>query len=293
MRDTASWTTRSVSLDAYRGQRLYIAFRTTGWNNSLVNYCDVGVIRIDTVSVTTSLDTHTVPDPVRYQVTVQSEDSTMGIVTPAGTFVVDSGALFTVTATPAEGYHFESWSLFPGYANIVTDNPLTLTISSDLSIEAYFAPDTTEQPDTIWRTVRVNTVMWDGSQLPSSLTVNGEGIYPDNTAATLTAHYGSDPIFWYWITASGDTLYDNPYSFLVTSDTVFTAVFGPSSMGIGNSSAAPLVRLYPNPATTTITIEAASPVTVSLIDLQGRTVGSWQLQAGKVILDLSHCPSGA
>ena len=293
LRDTASWTTRSVSLDAYCGQRLYIAFRTTGWNNTLVNYCDIGVIRIDTVRIVTTLDTNTAPDTVRYLVTIQSANDTMGSVNPSGIFEVDSGAYFTATAVAEEGYHFEGWSLFPSYANLITENPLSITVTSDLSIEAYFAPDTTEQPDTIWRTVRVNTVMWDGSQLPSSLTVTGEGIYPDNTTATLTAHYGSDPIFWYWITASGDTLYDNPYSFLVTSDTVFTAVFGPSSMGIGNSSAAPLVRLYPNPATTTITIEAASPVTVSLIDLQGRTVGSWQLQAGKVILDLSHCPSGA
>ena len=226
---------------------------------------------------------------MRYQVTLMSADSTMGVVTPSGTFEVDSGALFTVTATAEEGYHFEGWSLFPDYANIITDNPLSITITSDLSITAYFAPDL----DTVWRTVRVNTVMWDGSQLPSGLSVTGEGNYPDSSTATLTAHYDSDPLFWYWITASGDTLYDNPFSFLVTSDTLFTAVFGPSDNGIENASAEPLFQLYPNPATTTVTIETSTSATVTLIDLQGRDVGCWQLEGGKTTLDLSHCLSGA
>ena len=293
LRDTSSWTTRSVSLDAYRGQRVYVAFRTIGWNNNLVNYCDIGVIRIDTVRVVTALDTNITPDTVRYLVTVQSANDTMGSVNPSGIFEVDSGAYFTVTATAEEGYHFEGWSLFPGYANIVTDNPLSITVTSDLSINAYFAPDTTSMPDTVWRTVRVNAVMWDGSQLLPGLTVNGDGIYPDSTTVTLTASYASDPLFWYWITPSGDTLYDNPYSFLVTSDTLITAVFGPASLGIDNTSASPLIRLYPNPATTSVTIETASPATVTLIDLQGREIGSWQLKSGKATLDLSHCLSGA
>ena len=243
--------------------------------------------------VVTALDTNITPDTVRYLVTVQSANDTMGSVNPSGIFEVDSGAYFTVTATAEEGYHFEGWSLFPGYANIVTDNPLSITVTSDLSIIAYFAPDTTSMPDTVWRTVRVNAVMWDGSQLLPGLTVSGDGIYPDSTTVTLTASYASDPLFWYWITPSGDTLYDNPYSFLVTSDTLITAVFGPASLGIDNASVTPLIHLYPNPATTTVTIETASPATATLIDLQGREIGSWQLKAGKETLDLSHCLSGA
>ena len=135
--------------------------------------------------------------------------------------------------------------------------------------------------------------MWDGSPFPSGLTVSGEGVYPDSTTVTLTAFYDSDHLFLYWITPSGDTLYDNPYSFLVSSDTLFTAVFGSASLGIDNTSATPLIRLYPNPATTTVTIETASPATVALIDLQGREIGFWQLEGGKTSLDLSHYPSGA
>ena len=293
LRDTASWVTRSVSLDAYRGQRLYIAFRTTGWNNTLVNYCDIGVIRIDTVRVVSTLDTNYTPDSVRYLVTVQSANDTMGSVSPSGIFEVDSGTYFNATAIAEEGYHFEGWSLFPGYANIITDNPLSITVASDLVITAHFTPDTNAIIDTVWRTVRVHPVMWDGSQLMPGLSVSGEGIYPDGSTATLAAHYETDPIFWYWVSASGDTLYDNPFSFLVTSDTVFSAVFGPTCLDIHNSPADSLIHLYPNPATTTLIIEVVLPSTVTLIDLQGREIGSWQLGEGKTLLDLSHCISGA
>ena len=47
-------------------------------------------------------------------------------------------------ATANEGYHFEGWSITPGYQNIVTDNPLTVTVIEDISIVAYFTPDSTE-----------------------------------------------------------------------------------------------------------------------------------------------------
>lgn len=47
-------------------------------------------------------------------------------------------------ATANEGYHFEGWSITPGYQNIVTDNPLTITVIEDISIVAYFTPDSTE-----------------------------------------------------------------------------------------------------------------------------------------------------
>ena len=47
-------------------------------------------------------------------------------------------------ATANEGYHFEGWSITPGYQNIVTDNPLILTVTEDMSIVAYFSPDSTE-----------------------------------------------------------------------------------------------------------------------------------------------------
>lgn len=42
-------------------------------------------------------------------------------------------------ATANEGYRFEGWGITPGYQNIVTDNPLTVTVSDDMTVKAYFA----------------------------------------------------------------------------------------------------------------------------------------------------------
>lgn len=52
-------------------------------------------------------------------------------------------------ATANEGYHFEGWSISPGYQNIVTDNPLTLTVTEDKSVVAHFAADSTEGIDVV------------------------------------------------------------------------------------------------------------------------------------------------
>ncbi len=65
-------------------------------------------------------------------------------------------------ATADEGYHFYGWSITPGYQNIVTDNPLTVTVTEDMSIIAHFAADSTEpteyqsyfgQETTLWNAV--------------------------------------------------------------------------------------------------------------------------------------------
>ena len=65
-------------------------------------------------------------------------------------------------ATANEGYRFEGWGITPGYQNIVTDNPLTVTVSDDMTVVAYFAADSTGmreyqsyfgQETTVWNAV--------------------------------------------------------------------------------------------------------------------------------------------
>lgn len=82
-----------------------------------------------------------VPEPPvevpTYTVTVTC-DATMGSVNPTGEIQVDSAHTVAVTATAAAGYRFIGWSIDPGYASLVTDNPLVLTVESDLSVTANF-----------------------------------------------------------------------------------------------------------------------------------------------------------
>ena len=92
-------------------------------------------------------------DPERFTLTVQVNPADGGSVSPAsGTF--DEGTQVTLTATPAQGYAFLYWS---GAVN-GSDNPATLTMTSDKAITAVFSmtdsdgdgvPDLTDQcPDT-------------------------------------------------------------------------------------------------------------------------------------------------
>lgn len=72
-----------------------------------------------------------------YNVTV-SYDSTMGSVEGVPSAAVFEGTQLTLTAVANEGYSFTGWSVVPGYDNILTDNPLTLTVTSDVTVTATF-----------------------------------------------------------------------------------------------------------------------------------------------------------
>lgn len=215
-----------------------------------------------------------VADTVRYTVTVTC-DATKGSVNPAGEILVDSADAFTATATAYEGYHFAGWSIEPGYANIVTDNPLTVTVVSDMTITALFEADSIGGDDTVWYTV---TVLCNDSTMGS---VTGSGRYVAGSVATIEAMPIGMYVFGWW----NDYVVDNPRTFIVTSDTTFTAIFhvhgGIDDHGI------PSVAVYPNPTTDKLTVEAEGRVTLS--DISGRELMAAE---GPVVFDIKALPAG-
>ncbi len=285
--DTASsfysnqWASRTLSLDAYRGQNIYIAFRNLGWYNSPTSYADIGVIRIDTIQVLVSSDTQTYRT-----LTLDVNDPMMGTASGAG--VYPDSSLVTISATPFEGYRFDSWD--DGDTNAVR----TLLLVSDTTFTAYFAADSlpTPPPDTVWYTVTVNAVMDDGSHEDGlDEMVHGAGTYVDGSTVTLEGDvYGCSIGLSYWITAEGDTLYNNPYTFVIHSDVTLTAVFAISG-GIGEVEGG-VFSIYPNPASTTVTVETDQPSTLTLTDATGRECGQWKVAVGKTTLDISTLPTG-
>ena len=67
---------------------------------------------------------------------------------------------------------------------------------------------------------------------------------------------------------------------------------GPGSIdGVENN----IMSLCPNPASTMVTLSVAMEgnLTMSLIDMNGRTVGSWQLTDGSLTFDVSNLAKGA
>lgn len=215
-----------------------------------------------------------VADTVRYTVAVQC-DTTMGSVSPAGETVVDSADMFTVTATAAEGYHFVGWSVVPGYANIVTNNPFTFAVTSDVTVTAHFEADSVGGDDTVWYTV---TVLCNDSTMGS---VTGSGRYMANSVVTIEAVPTGMYVFEWW----NDNVEDNPRTFVVTSDTTFTAIFHVHG-GIDDRNV-PSVAVYPNPATDHLTVEAEGRVTLS--DISGRELMAAE---GPVVFDVKALPAG-
>ena len=104
-----------------------------------------------------------------YTVSVSSANTSMGTVSGGGTY--EEGATATVTATPKSGYKFTKWS------NGSTANPYTFTVTSDVSLTAYFEQSSTPQPEssTFWN--MSDAAFNSLGTINSNKTINGLTIY--------------------------------------------------------------------------------------------------------------------
>ena len=127
-------------------------------------------------------------------------------------------------------------------------------------------------PDTVWRTVTVNAVMNNGSQQDDlDEMVHGAGTYMDGDTVTLEGEvHGCATSFVYWITTEGDTLFDNPYTFIIHSDVTLTAVF--AIFGGIDDVEGTAFTLHPNPAHDEVTVSVSQPSTLTVLDMAGREV---------------------
>ena len=142
---------------------------------------------------------------IEHTVTVTVNDPAMGTVEGAG--VYNYGATATLTATANEGYEFVGWTVGE---NTLTENPLTLTVTSDVTVVANFKA--------IEHTVTVTV------NDPAMGTVEGAGVYNYGATATLTATANEGYEFVGW-TVNGETLTDNPLTLTITSDVTVVANF--------------------------------------------------------------------
>jgi hypothetical protein len=244
------------------GSTLSVAFRFVGDNGHGV----IDSLFVEDIPVTT------------YDLAINVNDTTMGSVSGAGTYL--EGTTVTVTATPNPGYRFVQWD-----DGVTTATRQIILRDNNVTLIAYFEP----VPQ---YTVTVNAVMDNGSHYDGlDEMVHGAGTYMDGDTVTLEGEvHGCSIGLSYWLTAEGNTLYDNPYTFVIHSDVTLTAVFAISG-GIGDVEGG-VFHLYPNPASTTVTVEADRPATVTLLDVSGRESGKWRVGSGKTTLDISGLPRG-
>lgn len=145
-----------------------------------------------------------------YTVSATANDPSMGSVAGAGTY--EEGATATLTATAAEGYEFVNWTVND---EVLTDNPITLTVNSDITAVATFKAIEVVVP-TYTVTVTANDTTMGA--------VTGAGTYAEGTIATLTATPNEGYEFVNWI-VDDEVLTDNPLNLVVTSDINIIATF--------------------------------------------------------------------
>ena len=224
-----------------------------------------------------SLEAYTASDWNTYFATRISEDLSFELSVSANDEAYGSVEVETqscevaiITATPNEGYEFTAWS------DGNTENPRTVTITSDTAFMAIF----TEAVSTPTITLTVN----DATMGSASYTLDG------NTAVlTATANEGYEFTGW----NDGNT--ENPRTVTVTSDTAFMAIFSPAS-SLQEVNAREFA-LYPNPAKSFVTLEFEAlkeNTLLQILDINGRRVRTLDLKAGieTLRIEIGKLPEG-
>lgn len=137
--------------------------------------------------------TSSADDTTWYQLVVWTADTNMGTVTGGGAYA--AGTSVTITATAAEGYHFVNW----GDGN--TDNPRTIVLNANITIEATFEADDV-QAYTV-SAYSANSDMGDVSIKLLQGKSLGDNTYTEGSVLEIkaVAHEGYE--FTGWITADG------------------------------------------------------------------------------------------
>ena len=144
----------------------------------------------------------------KYAVTVVAGDGGTATVSASE---VESGKTVTLTATPAEGYVFDYWSV--GTTEVSKDNPYTATITANTEYTANFKV----KPVTKY-TVTV-TAGTGGTASASATEVESGG------TVVLTAEAAEGYVFDHWSVGTTEVSKDNPYTATITANTEYTANF--------------------------------------------------------------------
>ena len=145
-------------------------------------------------------------------------------------------------------------------------------------------------------TVYINRVCRScGENIPADYVV-GEGRYVEGDTVRLEGLVQGEGVsFDFWILETGDTIFDNPYSFVIHSDRIITAYFS-QNVGIDDVEGSDFL-IYPNPATTTVTIvldeSMDANTSLQVLDQQGRVVYECRQDAGAPLtIDVSRWAAG-
>ncbi|MBQ9864947.1 MAG: T9SS type A sorting domain-containing protein [Bacteroidales bacterium] len=213
-----------------------------------------------------------------YRVEASVNDESMGSVTVDDSIHYEGEEALFEAIPNGRQYRFTHWS------NGSTDNPLSIEVSSDTLLTAYFEP------------TPVYTVTVRSNNEAMGYTM-GDSTYYEGDEAVLAAVPLGENRFERW--TDGDTA--NPRYVVVTQDTAFTAQFVEPEPpeGVATADGAGITfRLLPNPASGSVLCvfdrEAIAGGVLAMTDATGRELMRHELAplTTSLRLDLSALPAG-
>ena len=271
---------------------------TANTNSLTVSGLNEGTFNVSVRALCSATNSSEWSEPIQF--------STESCLAPTGVTVSGITANSATVSWPAVAtsngrytmeYGFSGFSRGQGTTVEVTGTTYTITgLESEAEYDVYVASYCGENIVSPWSTVTSFTTI--GGQETYTITVQsnntawgtvtGGGTYPAGTQVTLTATATSIGEFVEW--QDGNT--EAQRSIVVTGNATYTATFR-KKVGIddvdGNA-----IALYPNPASTTVTIagmELQSQIVI--VDMNGREVYRANAADGSVKVDVSNLSKGA
>ena len=199
--DNGAWYGNDGTMDRVWHEGWTFSIKKENSEEDQVNakiYADFAGTYTFTWDMTNKKLTVTFPELPKYTVTTSATEG--GSVTEGGEFT--KGTEVKLTATPAEGYHFEKWS------NESTENPLTITVTEDVELQAIFA---------------IN--VYDVTATAENGKVEGAGEYKHGAQVTLTATPAEGYKFVNWTKGENVVSTESTYTFTITEDVELVANF--------------------------------------------------------------------
>jgi hypothetical protein len=152
----------------------------------------------------------------RYSISTIAAPSIAGTTTGGGTY--KPGDAVTVSAIPAAGYKFVSWTINSGFIpTVVSTNPVySFGASGSLTLTANFVVG-----------APTSFVVGLSENSPAGV-LTGAGTYPSGAPVTVTASPAADWSFVGWYDSTNQLTQATSYSFTVSSNRVLNAVFQPT-----------------------------------------------------------------
>ena len=193
-----------------------------------------------------------------------------GTVLGGGIYIDGDSA--TITAKPeSEAYKFVAWN------DGNTENPRSFVVNGDSVFTATFETNM--------------FVVKAASSDKKSGTVSGDGTYAYGSTIVLKATPNEGYRFVRW---SDDDIYNIKY-LTANQDYNFTAYFAPVTDTVYVKTAisenAVKMKIYPNPTTSFVTIEADRNFSYTLSSMSGAVIKKEENEASYIV-DLSGCPAG-